>query len=280
MKDIVVLFSGGLDSVACLHWAQQNFTEGYIVRPMYVDFGQQYATKEIVAAMKICAANNLICRVVHINKLLTENKIDAHIPMRNTMLLILASVIYPEAEGVVFGMLRGESCEDKNPYYVHLMQQLFDSQFKPSIYRTDKREFCIHTPFELMTKTQTLRWLYDCTSVSRREIDLTIGCYSPDYKNCGDCISCFNRWVARYNTGLPDEDYGECHPYHSMLYKASFALVKKHRKNNHLFSLRQIWLKRMWVLESYFAMDKFARTNYQKGLITAIRDEQQRSELV
>lgn len=277
MKEIVVLFSGGLDSLACLHWAQGFFDAAkYVMRPMYVDFGQQYANKEIVAAIRLCADQDLLLRVVRARNFLSENVVDAHIPMRNTFLLLMASAMYPNSEGVVFGMLHGESCEDKNPYYVHLMQKLFDSQFGYSIYRHEKRKFEIYTPLASCTKTQVVKWLCDLETVSRTSLNNTIGCYSSRDKNCGGCISCFNRWVARFNAGMSDEVYGDSHPYHWMLYQVAHDATKEKRKGNPLFDWSQIWRKRMWIIESYLAMNKFAKINYQKGLLTAVRDERKR----
>ncbi len=184
-----VLFSSGLDSWCCLHEAILRCGVDN-VRAIYFDMGQCYAQKEIAAAHELCNAVGvqLIIRE-DLNGLLCENRNTAEMPLRN-LFLIMAIAAIPNARAVVFGMLKNEQPVDKNPKFVKRVQTLLDSQ-------TGGR-FTIITPYADFTKTKMLghalkhyKW-----PVFSEMLPITIGCHNATKEPCGECIACFNRWVA------------------------------------------------------------------------------------
>lgn len=256
---ITVLFSGGIDSWACLNWAISTFGKKNI-KALYALVGSSYASRELAVAGELCSKLGVVLETTAALDMV-ENPDDGHIPLRNTFLL-LQSALDEECEGVVFGMLRGDSCEDKNNAYVALMQKLFDSQFKKSIYRKTTRPFVIYTPFGNDTKTQLVAWAKKNTSLEW--MMETVGCYSYGVIPCGRCTSCFNRWVALYNNDLYDKGYIE-HPFIVMTQKLA-DLGSLRKDNPALFSLKQLWLKRYWILDSYSAMNAFCRRTFHHRL--------------
>lgn len=174
----VVLFSGGLDSLACLVWAKDTFPH---VMALFVDYSGRYQQREFLAAQQLCHKLHvpLITRKI---KLVPEEE-DGHLPLRNLFLLQLASY---HADDIVFGALKNEGSPDKTVGFLKKFQKMLREQHHG-------REILIHTPCINQTKRDILFDLY--LLGYHQEINLTLGCLSVN-NNCGRCYSCYNRWVA------------------------------------------------------------------------------------
>jgi 7-cyano-7-deazaguanine synthase in queuosine biosynthesis len=252
---IAVLFSGGVDSLCCLKWAQEEFSQ-YNVKPIYFDVGQCYAKREIAYAAPLASANGVYeLQTIPLTSL-KEDRHTGHIPMRNLFFLLqVAASVNPEYEGVVFGMLKAESSEDKNPAFVRCVQKLIDSQNVSTMYRPEGKQFTIYTPFANKTKTQMIQW-YLQSDYSAAELYYSVACYSEDGA-CGTCQSCFNRWLAFDRNGLMAEAF-KVHPAKFMLDR----LEKMHYNNDspdwNAVSLGQVWKRRRWAWEVYRALNKYS----------------------
>lgn len=272
---IDVLCSGGLDSCCHLAWAVHEFGPNR-VRPRYYMLGQKYAEREIAAARRLCGHFGLELSVVEPfgNALLREDLVTGHIPFRNTF-LFLASAMPVDCEGIVFGMLRGEASEDKNPAYLRVLREFFAGQFAPTIY-SPGREFRIYTPFADKTKTQMLKWFIRThyrTSLIEAVWD-TVACYTDQRLPCGLCWSCYNRWVALRNCGMRDETYQENnHPAAYMLarldsmYQHRAVDVPRFHTVSRLRSLAGI----LWLYENYTALSSYTKVVYGKSLLAYMR---------
>lgn len=92
MSSIVLLLSGGVDSVACLYKA---VLEGHIVHAMFVDYGQVQAPQELGCARAACATisasfgRDVSLRIVDVEGLAGVG--DGYVPARNLVLLSLAA---------------------------------------------------------------------------------------------------------------------------------------------------------------------------------------------
>lgn len=241
-EQMVVLFSGGLDSRIHLHWAQQQTSN---ITALYVNFGHKYAQMEIAAA-KACMAPLGIPLVIRSFPLGDSEQEDSYLPLRNLYLLQLCTIY---ADNIVFGMLYNESPPDKRPRFVKKMERLLNSQFQEKQYYYWSRRIRILTPFQYQTKTEMLKWYLNHALNAEEESKKTIGCYSPE-GHCGRCISCYNRWLALFSNGI-HEDYNRP-PYLWALER--FMDGKKKRQS--LFSIGALWYKRSYVVENYGAWSK------------------------
>lgn len=235
----IVLFSGGIDSLACLLWARTEFDEH--TTALYVDLDTKYATEELHTVNMI--TNYFSIRSIQLGLYFLgsfEGDIG-HIPMRNIFLLETAALY---SDNIVFGMLKNELSEDKGPSFIRMMQRLFDSQTVKNIYH-EQTKIKIHTPFSGMTKTQVVKWLL-LKGVSEKILVETIGCLNG--RACGQCISCFNRWVAFENNGLYNIDtYIDSNPI-------EWGVKQIGRKTNKLPTYA-FWKKASWFKEVYNAYD-------------------------
>lgn len=209
-KMIYVLFSSGIDSLACLVWAVGKWGWGKVM-PIYVRVGSVYEEKEMKAANEILTRMNAPYAIVVAMPGLTEDRTTAHVPFRN-LSLILNVAKYEDCEGVVFGMLLGEAPEDKNPRFVKRLETLIQSQLAGNVYQR-RRAFKIYTPFRWCTKRGVVNWLIN--SGCRELLLMAISCHSGTVGPCGRCIPCFTRWAAMLANGLTS-NYAE-HPAEWML---------------------------------------------------------------
>jgi 7-cyano-7-deazaguanine synthase in queuosine biosynthesis len=240
-----VLFSSGIDSLACLLWAKEQYGKfENDVTAMYVDMHTKYSSNELYAArwfMKKYKVNQHLVGMGMLGEL--EGGIG-HIPMRNIFLLELAALY---SDNIVFGMLKGELSEDKGPSFIRRMQKLFDSQTVSNLYHP-KSKITIHTPFSKMTKTQVVSWLLS-RGVTKEVLRKTIGCLNGNV--CGDCVSCFNRWVAFENNDIGDTDFSndalEMHPCQWGINE----LLYEHDSTDKI-----LWKKRRSIIELWKAYNK------------------------
>lgn len=216
-----VLFSGGLDSLACLVWSIGKWGKENVM-PIYFDFGQQYAEKEKLAFNKVCDILLIPQSLtVDAHETLVEDKETAYIPFRNTF-LILMTAMQEDCDAIVFGMLQGSRTNpDTNPQFIKTMQKLLDSQTQQTP-NQQGHKIQIYTPMEHFTKTEAVRWMnrkQNTVSIIqiRELIARTVGCYREYITPCGQCMSCFNRWVALENNYLSHLDTYQMPPYNWML---------------------------------------------------------------
>jgi 7-cyano-7-deazaguanine synthase in queuosine biosynthesis len=260
---ITVLFSGGLDSLACLLWAIEKYGKNN-VKVLFVNYRQPYADAEYRAVVEITSHLCISFEYQTLQLPFSIDKNNGHVPLRNTWLLMLAA-LNEESEGVVLGMLRGESCEDKNPKYIALMQKFFDSQFQASIYRPTTRKFVVHTPFEQMTKTQVVAWLREHSADYL--ISQSVACFNGT--RCGKCISCLNRWVALTNNDMHGEIW-EHNPFLTLMDMLD-TMGDARKKNPYLFYFKQVWLKRRWLSDSFRACSKYCQRTYGMSFLKCMR---------
>lgn len=178
--EAIVLFSGGLDSLACLIWAVERFDK---VTPLFINYGGRYHYKDLLAADAICARMGLtlVERACYLGDKEDQN---SWLPLRNLIFLQLATYY---GTTIVFGAIANEGSPDKQPSFFRKMEVLIKEQYRG-------REFRLFTPFIHETKTSVLRFIMN--SAYTGLLPLTVGCYSASNKSCGQCYSCFNRWVA------------------------------------------------------------------------------------
>lgn len=239
--DACVLFSSGIDSLACLQWAIKHYKN---ILALYVNTGVPYTVHELRAVGGIVdSIMGLDYKIVDMPLLGAVTAETGHTPFRNIFFLEMAALY---SRNVVFGMLYGEYSEDKSPAFIKRMQSLFDSQTKKNLYNTGEH-IRIHTPFSKMTKTQVVKYLLD-EGYKGTDFTNTVGCLQS--RECGQCMSCFNRWVAFENNGLYNiDDYEYNHPakWGQENLKLRSNVLKQ--AANHV----PLWSKRRWLWDVYKA---------------------------
>lgn len=191
----IVLFSGGVDSLAALLWARQKYSD---VLALYCDVGQRYAKKEIKAVEKICQILNqpyIIENRLCLSELELPKERNSVIPYRNTFFILFASTYTPETGGTVIlqNLVQGEdSTFDR--------REEFNIQIQKFLPFADKRKINIIAPYANFTKSEIIKKIINMKEYTPEILQNTIGCYSETEENCGECNSCFRAYVAlKYN---------------------------------------------------------------------------------
>lgn len=189
----VVLVSGGLDSYIAYRLAPEPKVG------LWVHLGQPYATKEEAAV------DGLGMRVekVHCSIPIIQPTIAQWIiPGRNLLLTTIAAMY---GERIVLAALDGEMHKyarerDKSPEFYHLASGILTYVFDVS-----RPETVVETPFARLSKTEVIALALH-QGINAEELRRTSSCYHAQRHNCGECGTCFKRWLAFKNNAI-EEDY-------------------------------------------------------------------------
>jgi len=211
-KQVVVIFSGGMDSFTVLHKAM---SDGYTIFALTFNYGQRHV-KEIEYASKVCRELSVDHKIVDIravNQLLQGSSLTSDIdipeghyagdnmkstivPNRNMILLSLAVgyAVSIGAEKVFYGAHAGDHAiyPDCRPEFVKKMNDV------SAIANYESIE--IVTPYLNFDKGDIL------ADGIKMGIDygLTWTCYNGRDRACGQCGACYERLEAFKNNNVND----------------------------------------------------------------------------
>lgn len=172
--DIVVLLSGGIDSMACVQFYKD---EGADVTALFCNYGQKSLNQEILAATAISKYYNIDLNIVNCIGLPQIN--GGEIISRNSLLLNIALYSLQKKEAiVVLGIHSGTEYIDCTEMFIKKMQSIFD------IYTDGKVQ--ISTPFIYWTKKE----IWDYCILKNAPLSLTYSCELGKEQPCGLCRSC------------------------------------------------------------------------------------------
>jgi 7-cyano-7-deazaguanine synthase len=171
----LVLFSGGLDSLACLHFYR---VLGFDVDALFVDYGQASVRHERAAAHRICESLTIPLRSLIVAPLTFG---QGEIIGRNALLLTLGLMVFPGTAGLVsLGIHAGTDYVDCGAAFVARMQSLFDTYTGGRIR--------IDAPFIRELKGDILRY----SRAAGLPTGLTYSCEVGTWPACGECRSCLD----------------------------------------------------------------------------------------
>jgi len=182
MKKIVLLYSGGMDSLIAYRWYHEPET-------LYVNLGTRYAGAEIEAVKKTLPDTTII-NIPEMGRFELDN---AHFPGRNSLLAWCGASV--GGVRIILVTQKGEMTGTKD------RTNAFFKQISHHLSYVFEREIIVETPFANIDKTEMVEWYLK----SGGELDLlykTIGCYRGAQRPCGNCSACLRRYVAFMNNGL------------------------------------------------------------------------------
>ena len=194
MINAVILASGGLDSFLCWYIFRQDAVN------VFVNIGQKYAKKEGQALRNLMRKIPEFDVVEHAGSLIgpLEDEKSGIIPNRNAE-LILSAAVY--GERIYFGVIKDEINSDKSLEFIKAMEDVLDISNRKQ-YWTEGKTFKILTPTKEYNKTELIK-IYLEKGGLVEHLELTVSCYSDTEQHCGDCPSCFKRWIAFKNNDIP-----------------------------------------------------------------------------
>lgn len=180
-SSVVVLLSGGMDSLACAHLFM---SQGRSVRGIFINYGQAALTREREASQ--ASAKHLAIPLFEINAKGGETFLPGELTGRNAFFITAAMFLGGVNEGLIaLGIHSGTPYYDCSPSFLQLMQRLAEEQ-------TDGR-VSISAPFVEWNKSQIYQYLLS----TNLPIEDTYSCEAGTLPTCGTCASCKDRQVLQ-----------------------------------------------------------------------------------
>lgn len=216
--EIIVILSGGLDSVTALYELRKQHT---VIEAVTFDYGQRHS-KEIASAQKICELLRLSHRVIDIRNLrdllsgssLTDSSIatphghyreetmkQTIVPNRNAIMLNIAAgyAISKGIQAIGIGVHAGDHYiyPDCRPEFIKAQEQ--------TLRLGNEREFHLVAPFLQRNKEAIVKR----GSELQVPFEMTWTCYEGSDHPCSRCGSCVERIEAFEKNGLRDPLYSQ-----------------------------------------------------------------------
>lgn len=180
MTTKVLLYSGGMDSEAArLLWEPDSL--------LYVDMHTGYSSAERDRLPDDVEVVDL--------PLTTWERPDGIIPMRNLLLVAIASV-YGDQVGLA--ATAGDRVLDKSPRFAQLATDLLGYLWQPQHW-TDGRQVEVVLPVKHLTKRGMIEAVHaEHGATGVQQLADTFSCYEPTNAGveCGACKPCTRKWVA------------------------------------------------------------------------------------
>ena len=171
---VIVLFSGGIDSSACLNYYK---SKRYNVKAVFVDYGQRANRMELSSARALATHYGVPLQKLRID---VEARFgEGEIFCRNAVLLLSALMANPSFKGIIsIGIHSDSPYYDCTASFVSLMKRLVSEY-------SDGRVL-LDVPFLLWSK----RMIFDYAKSRRVPLSLTYSCERGRKNPCGECLSC------------------------------------------------------------------------------------------
>lgn len=185
----ILLFSGGLDSFLAWHKLGKPQT-------LFVHIGMPYNEKEQRAIGRLIEVEpeliSMLTSIGILNLSLTE-KPSHEIPMRNMYLAMVASMY---GDDIWFAFNKGETVNES-----HDRSADFAISAENTLSYLHGKRIHIDSPFWGVTKAQAVAE-YLKNGGNSTHLLLTMSCFSEEDGHCGQCGSCFRKWVALEFNGI------------------------------------------------------------------------------
>lgn len=209
-QKILILYSGGLDSLIMKRFAEVNYPLAEVTCVWY-DIGQEYARKEEAVLPDFVIKHKFDWLDAQTTAASKEGSASGniYIPGRNLVLAVAAACKYLPDE-VWLGALAGETHDqatDKNYDFLKYLNRTLGYVLSPFTTSIKARFPLAGAGFN---KLRAVKWATE-NGVSNEAILKSSSCLSGETGNCGKCIVCFRRWGIFKQLGIPAEHYN-VHP--------------------------------------------------------------------
>ena len=173
-NDVLVLFSGGMDSTACIFYYQNL---GYKVHGLFVNYGQKAEKQERKSIINLSSYLSIGTTIIDsvTNPVIKNGVIQG----RNYFLLSQALLTLPFSTGIVsLGIHSGTSFPDCSKEFILQNQVIFDIYTNGNI--------IIDCPFVEIQKNEIFKYF----KKTKIPIEYTYSCESGGEIPCGICSTC------------------------------------------------------------------------------------------
>lgn len=200
---IVILYSGGLDSLVMKTMADKEYPDAE-VHCVFYDIGQEYADKEKAALPSYVEQRSLpwLQGTEALGKMESHSG-NIYIPGRNLVLATVAACqLLPDQ--IWMGALLGEThsaATDKNFEFLARTNQTLNYVLSPFLQSVEVRFPLAEAGFSKLTAT---KYALD-NGIPPETLKATSSCLSGEPGNCGHCVVCLRRWGIFKQLGFSEE---------------------------------------------------------------------------
>lgn len=173
---VLILFSGGIDSTACINYYLDLEFE---ICALFVDYGQRSKQKELNSVKNIAAYYGINFQSLHILNHVTYT--PGEIRGRNAFLIMAALLSNPYNSGLISIGIHGDV-----PYYD--CSEDFLKKINVIVKDSSNGQITVDAPFIDWDK----KMIFSYCKEKRVPINLTYSCENGD-EPCGKCLSCLDR---------------------------------------------------------------------------------------
>lgn len=203
-KNVSIMYSGGLDSLIAYHYA---ISKGYEPICIWVNMGHDYAEKEKNSMYKLeklfpkYVPNVNIINMQELIPLIEKRLSNQIIPSRNVMLATIGAMFSPRVWiNALDGEQNGKEHDKSEKFFKDTTNLLtFTNEFF-------QNKTIIESPFSEMTKAETIKWALD-NGIPLNVLFTTSSCYHPSEVKCGECLTCYKRYVAFRLNNIEEKGY-------------------------------------------------------------------------
>jgi 7-cyano-7-deazaguanine synthase in queuosine biosynthesis len=172
---------------------------------VYVDIGHKYRDKELAALSSIQRATpGFRYRVLSGATIGQYEHESGIIPFRNAEMIVTAAQV---GERIVLGVLKDEINSDKSEEFFSGIANVLNVCYRKQ-YWTEGKVFEVVSPLRSFSKTELVAQ-YLSRNLPAGPLLQTVSCYSAQDGHCGECPSCFKRWVALRLNGIEQDFRGD-----------------------------------------------------------------------
>jgi 7-cyano-7-deazaguanine synthase len=183
MAGVLILLSGGIDSAACVAYAQPIAST---VEALFIDYLQPARHSERESAVRIARHYGIQLQIAEAT---AAPAASGEIMGRNGFLIFCALMSKPSVAGLLMmGIHCGTPYYDCSPTFVGDMQRVLDG------YSGGKTQ--LSTPFLSWSKQDILHFCKE----KDVPLHLTWSCESNSYTTCWHCLSCRDKAMADVGT--------------------------------------------------------------------------------
>lgn len=187
----VLCISGGIDSIAAWFYTKPDVA-------VYFNLGTKYTRKEIhclECMRKLIPGFKYTIDSTFVTLGQLQRGENAFIPHRN---LLLAALATRYGNNIIIAGIKGDNVSDKNPEAFQAMEHALDTM-------SPGKDITVRSPFWDMTKTDIVQWMLRNVLNAEKIIKTSVSCYSDEFGQCGQCSSCFRKWIAIRANNIDDK---------------------------------------------------------------------------
>ena len=207
MKNIVILYSGGLDSLMMEKFAKLYYPDAKITG-LFFDHGQDSVARELRYLpdwVKVKTIDWLGDEIKPRSKKSDPFAGAIYIPGRNLVFCVLAASYYQPDE-IWLGTLADENNEnatDKNDIFIEKTEDVINYVLSPFVENIQIRFPLAERGW---SKIDALKFLLNSGSLTRKDILKTTSCWFHIVdKPCGQCKQCLKRALVLWNFDIVEE---------------------------------------------------------------------------